>query len=154
MLNSIARVVENFKQSWSREIEDQAILDACAEAQHRWRERDLGPITTVRMFLLQILWGNTACNHVARLAGVDVTGSAYCEARARLPLVVFQTLLKRCTAKMVESVRDTGCWLGHRFHAGRIRLFDVRHGRTSGTLRSARPANAGLRLSGRALAGR
>ncbi len=57
MLNSIARVVENFKQSWSREIEDQAILDACAEARHRWRERDLGPITTVRMFLLQILWG-------------------------------------------------------------------------------------------------
>ena len=114
MLNSIARVVENFKQSWSREIEDQAILDACAEARHRWRERDLGPITTVRMFLLQILWGNTACNHVARLAGRDVTGSAYCEARARLPLAVFQTLLTRCTAKMVESVRDTGRWLGHR----------------------------------------
>jgi hypothetical protein len=66
------------------------------------------------MFMLQVLWGNTACNHVVRLAGQDVTGNAYCEARARVPLAVFQTLLRRCTARMVESVRDTGRWLGHR----------------------------------------
>ena len=114
MWTSIARIVENFKQNWSAEIDDQAILAACAEAQHRWRERELGPIATVRMFLLQILWGNTACNHVPHLAGRDVTGGAYCEARARLPLGVFQSLLARCTAKMADSVRNSGCWLGHR----------------------------------------
>ena len=114
MFTSIARVVEKFKQQWSTQIEDRAILDACAEADHKWRERELGPVVTVRMFLLQILWGNTACNHVVRLAEQDVTGNAYCAARARLPLAVFQMLLTRCTAKMVESARETGRWLGHR----------------------------------------
>jgi hypothetical protein len=51
---------------------------------------------------------------VPHLAGKDVTGSAYCTARGRLPLAALQTLLTRCTAQMAESVRDTGRWLGHR----------------------------------------
>ena len=114
MVGNIARIVAQFKQSWSRELEDEAILAACRSAGHRWRERELGPVATVKMFLLQILFGNVACNFVPRLAAKDVTGSAYCEARARLPLAALQTLLTRSTAKMAESVRDTGRWLGHR----------------------------------------
>ena len=114
MRASVARVVEQFKQSWSQELEDDAIERAMREAKHQWRERDLGPVTTVRMFLLQILFGNVACNHVPHLAQKDVTGSAYCEARGRLPLAALQTLLTRSTAKMAECVRDTGLWLGHR----------------------------------------
>jgi hypothetical protein len=114
MVGSIARIVAQFKQSWSRELEDDAIREACLAAGHRWRERELGPVATVRMFLLQILYGNVACNFVSRLAGKEVTGSAYCEARARLPLAALQTLLTRSTAKMAECVRDAGRWLGHR----------------------------------------
>ncbi len=48
------------------------------------------------------------------LTAKDVTGSAYCTARGRLPLAAQQTLLSRCTGKMAECARDTGCWLGHR----------------------------------------
>jgi hypothetical protein len=114
MVGSIARIVAQFKQSWSRELEDEAILEACRAAGHRWRERELGPVATVKMFLLQILYGNVACNFVPRLAGKDVTGSAYCEARARLPLEMLQTLLTRSTAKMAECAREAGLWLGHR----------------------------------------
>ncbi len=114
MGGSIARIVAQFKQSWSRELEDDAIVDACRAAGHRWRERDLGPVATVKMFLLQILYGNAACNFVPHLADKDVTGSAYCEARARLPLEALQTLLARSTAKMAECVRDGGLWRGHR----------------------------------------
>lgn len=114
MVGNIARILAQFKQSWSRELEDSAIVQACVEAGHRWRERELGPVATVKMFLLQILFGNVACNFVPHLADKDVTGSAYCEARGRLPLQVLQTLLTRCTLKMAESVRDTGRWLGHR----------------------------------------
>lgn len=114
MLAGIARIVEQFKQSWSGELEDEAIRAACQEAGHEWRARKLDPVTTVRLFLLQILWGNTACNHVPRLAGMKFTGSAYCEARGRLPLEALQTLLTRCTAGMSECVRETGRWLGHR----------------------------------------
>ena len=114
MLGNIARIVAQFKQSWSRELEDDAIERACEEAGHKWRKRELDPVTTVKMFLLQILYGNVACEFVPPLAGKDVTGSAYCAARGRLPLAALQTLLSRCTTKMSESVRDTGRWLGHR----------------------------------------
>src|SRR5207237_1961884 len=72
------------------------------------------PVQTVTRFLLQVLFGNAAGDFVLRLAGKDVTGSAYCTARGRLPLKVLQTLLTRCTAKMADCVRDTGLWLGHR----------------------------------------
>lgn len=114
MQGNIARIVAQFKQSWSQELEDEAIRVACREAGHAWRERELGPVTTVKMFLLQILFGNVACNFVPHLAGKDVTGSAYCEARARLPLAALEALLTRATTKMAECVRETGFWLGHR----------------------------------------
>jgi hypothetical protein len=114
MQGNIARIVAQFKQSWSQELEDEAIRVVCREAGHSWRERELGPVTTVKMFLLQVLFGNVACNFVPHLAGKDVTGSAYCEARARLPLAALQSLLTRATTKMAECVRETGLWLGHR----------------------------------------
>ena len=114
MKGNIARIVDQFKQSWSEELEDDAIVRACQEAGHRWRERELGPVATVKMFLLQILFGNVACEYVPHLAGKDVTGSAYCAARGRLPLEALQTLLSRCTTKMAACVHDTGLWLGHR----------------------------------------
>ena len=37
---------------------------------HLWRDRILDPVTTVHLFALQILHGNTACPHVPRLGGV------------------------------------------------------------------------------------
>jgi Transposase DDE domain len=114
MLGSMARTIEQFKQSWCRELEDTAIERAVRETGHVWRDRKLNPVTTIRLFLLQILFGNVACNYVPRLAGKKVTGAAYCEARGRLPLEALQTLLARCTAKMGECVCDAGLWLGHR----------------------------------------
>lgn len=114
MQGNIARIVAQFKRSWSQDLEDEAIRVVCREAGHSWRERELGPVTTVKMFLLQILFGNVACNFVPHLAGKDVTGSAYCEARARLPLAALQSLLTRATTKMAECVRETGLWLDHR----------------------------------------
>jgi DDE family transposase len=114
MVGSMARIVAQFKQSWQRELEDEAIERACREAGHKWRDRKLNPVTTVRMFLLQILFGNAACDFVPHLAGKRVTGASYCEARGRLPLAALQALLTSCTTRMAECVRDTGRWLGHR----------------------------------------
>lgn len=114
MFANMAQIIRQLKQSWSRELEDDAIVRACHEVGHRWRERELGPVATVKMFLLQILFGNVACEFVPHLAGKNVTGSAYCTARGRLPLAALQTLLNRCTTRMSECVRDTGLWLGHR----------------------------------------
>lgn len=66
------------------------------------------------MFLVQLLFGNVACNHVPHLARKDVTGSAYCQARRRIPPAALEMLLTRCTAKMAECPRDTGWSLVHR----------------------------------------
>ena len=114
MLGSVTQILRQFKRSWCGELDDQAILQACEQAGHKFRRRDLDPVTTIKMFLLQILYGNVACNFVPHLAGKDVTGSAYCAARGRLPLKLFELLLARCTARMAECVRGTGLWLGHR----------------------------------------
>jgi len=114
MLGHIAQVVGRLKRGWAEELEDEAVRRACREAGHAWRDRKLDPVTTVRLFLLQVLWGNAACNHVPHLAGCAVSGAAYCEARGRLPLPALQSLLTRSTAAMAECVRETGRWLGHR----------------------------------------
>ncbi len=114
MLAILAKTIARFKQSWGQELDDEAILVAMREAGHVWRDRDLNPVTTVRMFLMQILFGNVACDYVPRLAGKNVSGPAYCLARGRLPVEALQTLLTRCTSAMAAAVRDTGRWLGHR----------------------------------------
>ncbi len=114
MFPSIAKIVGQFKQQWTQEISEQAIETAVRELGRQWRDRKLNPITTIQLFFWQILHGNAACNFLPRLARRDFTGSAYCEARGKLPLQALETLLTRATAKMVECARDTGLWLGHR----------------------------------------
>ena len=111
---NIAEVVRQFKEAWTQQFEDEAILAACRQAGVTWRERWLSPVYTVKLFLLQILAGNTACDHVPRLAGDRFTGEAYCKARARLPRAVLQRLLTTCTRAMIDAVRDDGRWRGHR----------------------------------------
>lgn len=114
MLHSIARIVEQFKQEWSQELSEEAIEKAIRETGRKWRDRKLNPITTVHLFFLQILHGNVACNFLPHLARRNFTGSAYCEARGKLPLQALETLLTRATGKMADCVRDAGLWLGHR----------------------------------------
>ena len=86
----------------------------CQSVGLRWRRRLLDPITTIHLFLLQVLHRNTACAHLPRLTGQSFTSSAYCQARSRLPLSVLTTLLRRLT-EIVRPVMDvTGLWRGHR----------------------------------------
>ncbi len=90
------------------------IRQACRAAGHRWRERVLDPVTTVHLFVLQILHRNTACAHLPRLAGGTFSASAYCQARSRLPLAVCQALLRRVTAAAGPLADEVGRWRGHR----------------------------------------
>jgi hypothetical protein len=114
MFANVPQIVAQFKRNWSRQFEEEAILQACADAEYQWRDRKLGPVETVRLFLLQVLFGNVACNYVPHLAGKKLTGSAYCAARNRLPLSVLQQLLTTGTAQMATAARNAGLWLGHR----------------------------------------
>jgi hypothetical protein len=111
---SISQVVQQFKQRWTQQLDDQLIEEVCRQHGHTWRERILTPVFTVQLFLLQILWGNTACDHLPRLTGRRFTGEAYCKARSKLPLAVLQELLTRITSAMLQASDATSLWHGHR----------------------------------------
>ena len=83
---SISQVIHQFKQDWTKQLDDQAVEAACRAEGLVWRDRVLPPVYLIKLFLLQILWGNTACDHLPRLADRTFTGEAYCKARGRLPL--------------------------------------------------------------------
>jgi hypothetical protein len=42
-------------------------------------------VTTIHLFVLHVLHGNTACAHLPHPSGMTFSDSAYCQARAPLP---------------------------------------------------------------------
>ena len=93
MVASVTAVLRRFKTEWATQLQPEAIIGACEEAGYTsWRDRVLTPVTTVQLFLLQILHGNTACSHLPHLSGLRFTAAAYCQARARLPVRLFDLL--------------------------------------------------------------
>jgi hypothetical protein len=113
MAGTISNVVKQFKRDWTSQLEPSAILAACQEAGHEFRDRVLSPVVTIQCFFVQILNGNTACTHLRHLTKLPVTASAYCQARMRLPLAVVQILLRSLTQRVNEDL-DDGRWFGHR----------------------------------------
>ena len=95
-------------------LEPEPLRQLCRDCGHRWRERILGPVTTIHLFVLQVLHGNTACAHLPHLSGMAFTDSAYCAARSRLPLAVLQALLRRLVETCKPLTDTTGLWRGHR----------------------------------------
>ena len=114
MAHTITDVLKQFKRDWTKQLEPDAIRAACTDVGHRWRDRILDPVTTIQLFFLQVLHGNTACSHLRHLAGRAITSAAYCQARMKLPLAVFQILLERMTNRLKSTPLDAGRWLGHR----------------------------------------
>jgi hypothetical protein len=114
MASTIPQILRQFKADVAKPLSSEVIRKVCEALGHCWRERVLDPVTTVHVFLLQILHGNTACTALARLAGLAFTATAYCEARKRLPLTVFAVLLHRVCDALVPAMEKTGRWHGHR----------------------------------------
>lgn len=114
MALSIPDIVGRFKADVGKALAAETIREICGYLRHTWRERVLDPVTTVHVFLVQILHGNTACTALSRLAGVPFSAGAYCCARARLPLALFEQLLQRVCDAMFPTLQTTGRWRGHR----------------------------------------
>jgi hypothetical protein len=115
MVASITAMLTRFKTEWATQLQPEAIIGACEEAGYTsWRDRVLTPVTTIQLFLLQILHGNTACSHLPHLSGLRFSASAYCQARTKLPLDLFCLLLTRLCASVQPHVSDEGRWHGHR----------------------------------------
>lgn len=112
---SITRALRQIKDDLATHLSPAFIETICRQLGHDWRDRVLDPVTTIHLFILQILHGNTACSHLPRLTGMAFTASAYCQARARLPRDVVQTLVARIGACMQQAaVASTGLWKGLR----------------------------------------
>lgn len=115
MARSILAAVQRIKSEVAQILKPELIDRVCDALGHVWRERVLNPATTVHLFALQILNGNTACQQVPRLGAVACSGEAYCQARQRLPLALLQALLYalvRCLRG--NKILDDGRWHGHR----------------------------------------
>jgi hypothetical protein len=113
MALNISQAVEQIKSDLFSVLPGDVIVSLCRQLNYTWRERCLDPVTTVHAFLLQILHGNAACDHLSHLMGKKFTGAAYCLARSRLPLELFQRLLTAVCHALSHNTTSHG-WLGHR----------------------------------------
>ena len=109
-----ATILRRLRQDLAAGLSTRAITDACTAVGHRWRDGVLNPVTTVYLFLLQVLHGNTACQHVVHFGGWSFSASAYCQARKRLPLAVWQHLLEGTAARLRRTTEQESRWRGHR----------------------------------------
>lgn len=111
---NIASALRRVKDDLPGELASRHILGLCVSAGHRWRHRVLDPVTTLRLLILQVLHGNTACAHLPRLCGLRFSVTAYCAARARLPLEVIRRVAEAVAGRLTNSSDAAARWRGHR----------------------------------------
>jgi Transposase DDE domain len=111
---SITHALRRIKEDLAAHLSPLFIEQFCRQVGHAWRDRVLDPVTTIHLFILQILNRNTACSHVPRLAGDEFSASAYCQARSRLPLKVITTLVSKIGGSLQQATAGVGLWKGHR----------------------------------------
>jgi hypothetical protein len=110
----ILPILDRLRQDHSALLTRPAIEDACRQEGYSWRQRLLDPVITVYLFLLQVLHGNTACQHVVQFGCRTFSDSAYCQARKRLPLRVFHRLLEWIAQACRRTTDSAHRWFGHR----------------------------------------
>jgi Transposase DDE domain len=112
MHQRIVTTVRRLRQDLAHHLDQKAIHDSCRRAGHRWRDCLLTPAAIVHWFMIQVLHGNTALEHVSLLANRSFTGSAYCQARASLPLRIYQAILRTLIKALIPQTHAAGLWLG------------------------------------------
>jgi hypothetical protein len=115
---SIAGALERIKRDPLGVLDRDVIGRVCEDNHYAWRDRELDPATTLALFVQQVIHGNCPCAEVRHLGGGSFTASAYCQARARLPLQIYQDLQSEAIDRALPHTRDKRhLWHGHRtFH--------------------------------------
>jgi Transposase DDE domain len=115
MHRRISTTLNTLRQDLAAGLGGDFILKACRAAGHTWSDSCLlTPVAIIHWFLVQIFHGNTALTHVSLLAGRAFTASAFCQARAALPLVVYRAVLREMVKGLIPATEAVGLWLGHR----------------------------------------
>lgn len=110
----IAEILDYFKNNWTEALNYDALEKLCLELDYSWRERSLGPATTIQLFMLQVLLGNTSCSHLRYFSGLEFSTSSYCDARQRVPLELFEELVRMTGEGMHNRPYAEELWHGHR----------------------------------------
>lgn len=115
MAATISAVLARIKSDLSEFLPDGMIEQACRDVGHAWRRRQLDPVLTLHLFILQVLHFNTALTHLRHLSKVPMTAAGYCKARMRLPLAALQMLLRQSSSAMRRVAVGRQClWCGLR----------------------------------------
>ncbi len=65
MVPSVTALLPRFTTEWATLLQPEAMLRVCREIGYTtWRDRVLTPVTTIPIFLWQVLHGHTACSHL------------------------------------------------------------------------------------------
>jgi hypothetical protein len=110
---TILPALRQVREDLVKVLNQKSIEALCREIGYEWRDRKLDPWTTLHLFILQVLNNNTAMTHLPHLSGERFTASAYCQARKRLPLKLFQHLADRFGSQLDRPGEDS-LWHGHR----------------------------------------
>jgi len=111
---SISQALERIKQDLGNIIPAIGVERICQELKYKYRKRKLDPLTTLHLFVQQILNYNTAFTHLPHLSGLDFDPSAYGDARKRLPLRLIQRLVRTVAETLRNEMNQRGLWMGHR----------------------------------------
>jgi len=111
---TILPALRQVREDLVRILDRSTVEQICHELGHRWRDRHLDPYTTLHLFILQVLNQNTAMTHLPHLSGEPFTPAAYCQARRRRPLRLFERLVAQFAgalgaAPMAGGGRDIRC---------------------------------------------
>lgn len=89
---TLAVALRSVNDQLPRLLPEQSILAAAAAVNHRWRRRQLGPVETVVLLVVQILCANASLARLRAINGYRTSVSALAQARARLPIALLQRL--------------------------------------------------------------
>jgi len=95
MFYRISAALRRIQEDLTNVLHSEEIAAVCREVGYRFRKRILDPVTTIHLFVIQILNGNFAVARLKEFTDKEYSEAAYCNARGRLPLRVLQTLLQR-----------------------------------------------------------
>lgn len=114
MFQHVQAALRRVQRDLAQVLDASQITAVCREVGYQFRQRLLDPVTSIHLFILQILNGNFAVARLKDFTDKIFSEVAYCKARCRLPLKVLQTLLQRVGTAFRPTVDDCERWRGHR----------------------------------------
>ena len=100
LTQSLSKAVSELKNNWLKIVGPEEIASVCRSHGLVWRQRLLDPVTTIELFMLQILHGNTSITSLRYFTKRGFSAAAYCKARIRIRLLVLKTLLEKMNSSI------------------------------------------------------